>query len=155
MPIRRTYACPDCNHFWEVVLDMSQSDAPSPSCPACDTRDTQQVFKAPGIINSSPHSRAQALTEDILANDYHVADIDRDRRHEAKPKVRYKDQASTVMPSSWTNVGGPDVMNAAIATGRQTRLEFGSGLVVLQANLKSGAQPDLIEVSKKRSPKIW
>ena len=159
MPIRRTYVCPECNHFFEVVLTMDQADDPAPNCPRCAAWDlqheTQQVFKAPGIVNSSPHSRAQALTEDILANDYHVADIDRDRRHEAKPKVRYKDQTSTVMPSTWTNVGGPDVMNAAIATGRQTRLEFGSGLDVLQANLRSGAQPDLIEVSKKRSPKIW
>jgi hypothetical protein len=134
---------------------MSQSDAPSPSCPACDARETQQVFKAPGIVNSSPHSRAQALTEDILANDYHVADINRDRRHEATPKVRYKDQTSTALPSEWSSLGGSNTLNTAIANGRQTRLEFGSGLDVLQANLRSGAQPDLIEISKKRSPKIW
>jgi hypothetical protein len=128
---------------------MSQSDAPSPSCPACDARETQQIFKAPGIVNSSPHSRAQALTEDILANDYQIADVN---RSPSRSNLRYKDQTPTTMPSTW---GGGEMLNTAMAMGRQTRLEFGSGLDVLQANLRSGAQPDLIEVSKRRSPKIW
>jgi hypothetical protein len=46
-------------------------------------------------------------------------------------------------------------LEGAIAAGRQMRLRHGSGLDVLQANLKSGVQKDLIEVSKQRSVKIW
>ena len=155
MPIRRTYGCPECNHLIEVILTMDQVDDPPPSCPECDRREMQQEFKAPGIVNSSPHSRAQALTEDILANDYHVADINRDRRREAKPKVRYKDSTPNQLPSNWNSVAVPDAMATALAVGKQNRLAFGSGLDVLQANLRSGAQADLIEVSKKRSAKIW
>jgi hypothetical protein len=47
-----------------------------------------------------------------------------------------------------------EALEAAVAGGRQTRLKYGSGLDVLQANLKSGAQPDLIELSKRRSPRV-
>jgi hypothetical protein len=46
-----------------------------------------------------------------------------------------------------------EMFEAAVASGRQTRLKYGSGLDVLQANLKSGAQPDLIELSKRKSPR--
>jgi hypothetical protein len=155
MPIRRTYGCPECNHLIEVTLTMDQVDDPPPSCSECDRRDMQQHFKAPGIVNSSPHSRAQKLADDILANDYHVADIERDRRHESRPKVRYKDSSPNELPSNWNSVAVPAAMETALAVGRQNRMAFGSGLDVLQANLKSGAQPDLIEVSKKRSAKIW
>jgi putative FmdB family regulatory protein len=155
MPIRRTYACPECNHFMEVTLSAEQWDDPPPSCPACDEREMQQRFKAPGIVNSSPHSRAQALTEDILANDYHVSDIQRDRHRESRPKVRYKDSTPSQLPSNWNTITAPAAMETALAVGRQNRLEFGSGLDVLQANLRSGAQADLVEVSKKRSAKIW
>jgi putative FmdB family regulatory protein len=154
MPIRRTYACPECNHMLEVTLTMDQVDDPPPECPHCEARDMRQEFRPVASINSSPRARANRLVEDIIANDYHAADFQRDHRRESKPTVRYKDQTITP-PSSWTNVGGPDVLASAIEAGRATRLEFGSGLDVLQANLKSGAQPDLIEVSKRRSPKIW
>ena len=159
MPIRRTYACPECNHFWEITLEMSEADAPPPSCPACDMRDTQQVFKAPGIVNSSPNARANAVVEDIRANDYHVADLQRDHRHESTPtRVRYKDSTASELPSSWgtgLGISAGDAMATALAVGRQNRLEFGSGLEVLQANLRNGTQPDLIEQSKKRSAKLW
>jgi hypothetical protein len=160
MPIRRTYGCPECNTYITVELSMDQVDDPPPSCPECDRREMQQHFVAPGIVNSSPRSRAERLTEDILANDYHVSDIDLDRRgRDRTPKVRYKDQTASVMPSSWgggaVGVNAQEALGTALALGRQNRLEFGSGLDVLQANLKSGAQPDLIEVSKRRSPKIW
>jgi hypothetical protein len=47
------------------------------------------------------------------------------------------------------------VLEGAIAAGRQMRVKHGSGLDVLQANLKSGAQKDLIEISKQRSVKVW
>ena len=156
MPIRRTYICPECNYYWEIELTLDQADAPAPDCPRCIAYDLQttgqQQFKAPGIVNSSPHSRARAVTEDILANDYHVADVN---RSPSRTNLRYKDQ-SPVMPSTWAapTIGGPD-LGAAIAMGRQQRLDFGTGLDVLQANLKSGAQPDLIEASKRKSAKIW
>jgi hypothetical protein len=42
-----------------------------------------------------------------------------------------------------------------MAAGRQTRLKHGSGLDILQANLKSGVEPDLIEVSKRRAMRVW
>lgn len=155
MPIVRTYQCADCFHRIEVTLAAEQWDDPPPSCPECDRREMQQQFKAPGIVNSSPHARAQKLTEDILANDYHVADIDRDRHREARPKVRYKDSTPSQLPSNWNTVTAPAAMETALAVGRQNRLEFGSGLDVLQTNLRNGTQADLIEVSKKRSPKIW
>ena len=162
MPIRRTYACPECNHMWGVVLSMDQSDDPPPSCPACDARETYQDFKPIATVNSSPHARAQALAEDIMANDYHVADIDRDRRREAIPKVRYKDETPNVRPSTWgggapagVSINANASLETAIAMGREIRQKFGSGLDVLQSNLKSGAQQDLIAISKKRSAKIW
>ena len=49
----------------------------------------------------------------------------------------------------------PEVLEKGIALGRQTRQRYGSGLDVLQKNLKSGAQVDLIEASKKRSMRVW
>ena len=154
MPIRRTYACPECNHFWEIELTLDQADTPSPSCPACDAREAQQIFKAPGIVNSSPHSRASAITEDILANDYHVGDVN---RSPSRSKLRYKDQTSTALPSSWgsNNIHAPVSLGQAMEIGRQNRKEFGTGLDMLQSVLKSGAQKDLIEMSKQRSAKIW
>jgi hypothetical protein len=42
-----------------------------------------------------------------------------------------------------------------MALGRQTRREHGDGLDVLQHSLKTGAQPDLIAISKRRSMKVW
>jgi hypothetical protein len=138
-----------------VVLTMDQVDDPPPSCPECDRREMQQHFKAPGIVNSSPHARAQALAEDIAANDYHVSNIWRDRHEGEKPKVNYKAMKDEHLPSQWNSINVAAELKTAIANGRETRLKYGSGLDVLQANLKSGAQPDLIEASKRRSPKIW
>jgi hypothetical protein len=70
--------------------------------------------------------------------------------------VRYKDQTAGVPVSTW----GKDQTNAAleqaIAVGRQSRLRHGSGLDVLQANLASGAEPDLIANSKRNKMiKLW
>jgi hypothetical protein len=75
------------------------------------------------------------------------------RKEGEAPKVRYKDQTSTVAPSSWGIA--QQALEGAIASGRQNRLRHGSGLDVLQANLKSGAEPDLIEASKRRMIKLW
>lgn len=153
MPIRRTYQCGECFVRYEVELPAEHWDAAPPSCPACDARELKQEFR-PIAIGGSVSARANKITEDILEKDYHVSDIQRDRHEGATPKVNFKDQTATVAPSNWTAVGR-EALEMAIANGRQTRLEFGSGLDVLQSNLKSGAQPDLIEVSKRRSARVW
>jgi hypothetical protein len=67
--------------------------------------------------------------------------------------VRYKDTSGTIPASQWT--AAQETLQAAVASGRQTRLKHGSGLDVLQSNLKSGAEPDLIEKSKQRMIKLW
>jgi hypothetical protein len=68
-------------------------------------------------------------------------------------KVTYKDQGTRVAGQQWT--GNREAIEAAAAIGRQTRLKYGSGLDVLQRALKSGDQPDLIALSKKRSMRVW
>jgi putative FmdB family regulatory protein len=151
MPIIRTYACPDCNHMMEVVLTADQWDAEPPECPACAAHEMRQEFK-PVAIGGSVYGRARALAEDIAGNDYHVADMQRDK-YALAPTVRYKDQNDKIAPSEWT--AARQTLETAIANGRQTRLKHGSGLDVLQANLKSGAEPDLIANSRKRAIKVW
>jgi hypothetical protein len=148
MPIVRSYMCGVCAHHLTVTLTAEQWDEPPPECPRCNVvRGMQQDFK-PVAIGGSPQSRARAMADDILANDYHVADIQHEHRREGTPKVRYKDQGPT-SPSVWG--AAQETLMTAVAAGRETRVNFGSGLDVLQANLKSGAQPDLIEISKRRS----
>jgi hypothetical protein len=65
----------------------------------------------------------------------------------------------TALPSWWGVAGwwgfASEALEAAVAIGRQSRLTYGSGLDVLHDNLTSGAQPDLIELSKRRSPRVW
>jgi hypothetical protein len=100
--------------------------------------------------------RAHRLAEDIIANDYGVANVSFDNREGVTPKVRYKDQSATALQSTW----GGQVANAletAIAIGKQTRSESGGmdGLDMLKRNLASGAQPDLIDASKRRAIKVW
>ena len=41
MPIVRTYACPECNHYMRVTLSMEQADDPPPDCPRCNAYDLQ------------------------------------------------------------------------------------------------------------------
>ena len=155
MPIVRTYACVECNHMMEVVLSSADWDAEPPICPRCNAWDLEhpmrQEFK-PVAIGGSTYARARALTEDIAANDYHVADMQRDK-HASTPTVRYKDQSSTVLPSTWQ--AATQTLEAAIASGRDTRLRHGSGLDVLQHNLKTGAEPDRIANSKRQAIKVW
>lgn len=142
------------------MLSSEQWDDPPPSCGACDARETQQVFKPPAI-GGSHRSKAVALAEQIASEDYGVANMSIEGYGGVRNKVRYKDTTPGVAPSSWT---GPDAhqmqlgqgaLEAAIALGRQTRLKYGSGLDILKHNLETGAQPDLIEISKKRSARIW
>jgi hypothetical protein len=153
MPIVRTYQCEECFNRIELTLAAEDWDAPPPECPTCARQPMQQDFK-PFAIGGSISGKAHAIAEDIASNDYHVADIQRERRPEGTPKVRYKDAGST--PAQATNWGATsEALSMAIAAGRETRLNYGSGLDVLQANIKSGVEPDLIELSKRRSIKVF
>ena len=154
MPIMRTYMCGECSHRMEIELPSDQWDAPPPSCDLCDAR-TGQEFKPPAI-GGSVSMRAHRITEDIIAKDYQVADVKFDNREGGKPKVRYKDQSSTQLQSTW----GGQIANAvetAITIGKQNRRENGGfdGLDMLKKSLDSGAQPDLIEASRRRAIKVW
>lgn len=135
----------------EVMLAADEWDVEPPECPACAQRAMRQEFK-PFAIGGSAVSKAAAIAEDIAANDYQVADM-KSRGDGEATKVRYKDQTPAQITSHWA--GAAETIELAIAAGRQTRLEHGSGLDVLHAALKSGAQPDLIEASKRRAIKIW
>jgi hypothetical protein len=155
MPIMRTYMCPDCSHRMEVMLSAEDWNAPPPSCESCDARETRQEFQPPRI-GGSVSMRAHRVAEDIIANDYQVANVQFDNRQGGVPKVRYKDQSATTLQSTW----GGQIANAvetAAAIGKQTRRENGGfdGLDMLKANLASGAQPDLIEASRRRAIKVW
>ena len=149
--IVRTYGCPSRNHVMEVRLRADQWDDEDPVCPKCAER-TQQEFK-PIAIAGSARAKAVKLAEEIAEKDYGVADMKVEGREGEKPKVRYKDMTSAHAPSTW----GVDrtAVSTALAAGRANRLQFGSGLDVLHANLKSGAQPDLIKESKKRAMRVW
>lgn len=156
MPIMRTYFCPECAHQIEVVLTAEQWDAPPPSCEACDAHDMRQEFKPPAI-GGSLRSKAVGIAEDIIANDFNVADIKFDNRQGGKPKVRYKDETPGAIAGAWAQAGQHHaLLEQAVAIGKQTRRETGGdGLDILKRNLASGAQPDLIEASKRRALKVW
>ena len=148
--ILRTFMCGECGHRLEVELRSDQWQEPPPDCPMC-AEQTQQVFKPPAIIGSHI-AKATELAHTIAAEDYQVADLQSPSR--SGRAVRYKDVGPEVIPpSTWT--GGGNQMAQALALGRETRLKYGNGLDVLAANLKSGAQPDLIELSKKRSYRVY
>ena len=153
MPIHRTYMCSDCAHRMEVTLLADQWDAPPPSCEACDAREMNQEFKPPSI-GGSHMSRAAAITESIIANDYGVSNITFDGKG-GQNKVAYKDQSSTLVGSgAWA--GQRAMLEQAISIGKSNRREFGAdGLDILKKNLANGTQPDLIEASKKCSIKVW
>ena len=144
MPIVRTYACPDCGHFLEVTLAMADWDAPPPECPRCAVQ-TRQEF-TPVAIGGSHRARAVKIAEEIAAKDYNVADMNVEGYEGVRNKVRYKDQTSR-NAGNW-GAGGAALQNA-LALGRKTRLEHGSGLDVIKT------MPDLIQESKKRSARIW
>ena len=156
MPIVRSYMCNECGHYMNVTLTAEQWDEPAPNCPRCNAWDfkepMQQDFK-PAAIGGSVRSKAEKLTEDILEKDYHVGDIQRDRHEGVAPKVRYKDQNAPINSSTWGVAR--EALESAIASGRQNRLKHGSGLDVLQQNLKNGTEPDLIELSKRRAMRIY
>jgi hypothetical protein len=153
MPITRTYMCPECASRIEVVLSSDQWDAPPPSCAACDAHDMRQEFAVPAI-GGSLSARAHSIAEDIAANDYNVADMRFQNRQGSVPKVRFKDQSDQQQVSAWATLGD-NPLETAISIGRETRLKYGSGLEILQRNLQSGVQPDLLAASKRRAIKVW
>ena len=146
MPIVRSYMCQTCGHYLNVTLSAEQWNDPAPECPVCAKAQMAQDFKPPGIAGHSARSKAEKLTENILANDYHVGNIHRDRHEGAVPRTSYQ-------TAQWGVAR--EALESAISAGRQTRLKHGSGLDILQQNLKSGAEPDLIEVSKRRAMRIY
>jgi hypothetical protein len=150
MPIVRNYMCPECGAYWTVTLSHDQWNDPPPECERC-ARQAQQEFQ-PFAIGGSDRARAEKITEDILEKDYHVGDIERDHRAESIPKVRYQDQGRPANPATWGAARA--ALESAISVGRDSRKKYGSGLDVLQANLKSGAEPDLIEISKRRALRV-
>lgn len=147
--ILRTYGCETCAHMMTVELRSDQWDQQPPECPQCSNT-THQEF-APPAIGGSLFAKAAKLAEDIVEKDYGIADFKSDGRIEGRPKVRYKDAS----PGTSTWGMHSEALSQAVALGRETRIKHGNGLDILQANLKSGAQPDLIELSKKRSMRVW
>lgn len=144
--------CGECGHRMELTLSAEQWDSPPPSCEACDARETRQEFHPPRI-GGSIGGKARALAEDIIANDYGVANVQFDNREGGTPKVRYKDQTRT-LPSTWQ--GANQLLEQAVAIGRQTRREVGGdGLDILKHSLKTGAQPDLIAASRRKAIRVW
>lgn len=140
----------------EVTLRLDQADDPPPECPRCAAWNLQepmrQEFK-PFAIGGSPAARANAIRDDMLDKEYKVADYkDRDK-YDRTGKTRYKDETPSAVKSQWSAASA--TLNQAIAAGRETRIKFGSGLDILQANLKSGAEPDLIAESKKRLTRVF
>lgn len=154
----RTYQCPECFHRIEVVYTADEWDAPPPSCEACDAHDMQQEFK-PFAIGGSIRAKARGITEDIIANDYQVADLKYDNRQGGTPKVRYKDETPGLPKGAWQ--AAQQTLQQAIDVGRQHRQHRyaagpqGNGLDVLAGALKSGEQPDLIAASKRKAIKVW
>ena len=140
MPIVRTFACPECNHWMEVTLATEQWEDPEPDCPICAAR-TQQEFKPFGITGSVS-ARAHEIAESIVTTDYHAADFQREFRQDGIPKVRYNDETPGTTTSSWTQEQANAAIAEAISIGRGTRIKHGSGLDVLQANLASGCSRD-------------
>lgn len=157
MPIARSFMCQDCGHHLEVILSASEWDSPAPDCPECARRQMAQEFK-PVAIGGSHVGRAAALVEDIMRNDYQVADYKSDGRAGGRGKVRYRDQTEAPTPHqvAAAQAAAAGVLNTAISLGRETRLRHGgNGLDMLHRALRSGDQPDLIEMSKRRSMKVY
>lgn len=149
--ILRTYMCGDCGYRLEAELRSDQWNIEPPDCPQCAAHDMGQEFKPPAIVGSNI-AKATDLAHTIAAEDYHVADLQSPSR--SGREVRYKDQSAEAIPaSSWAAAGAQ--LQQAVAIGRETRLRHGNGLDILQGALKSGAQRDLIEDSKRRSMKVW
>jgi len=151
--ILRTYVCAECNHMMEVELRSDQWDEAAPMCPNCIERHDGfsvgtpmgQEFKPPAIGGSAVGIAAK-MAEHIAEHDYGVADFQSRGEGEAA-KVRYRN-TNPGERSAWN--GQRAALEQAIAIGRENRIRHGSGLEALQHGLRNGAQPDLIELSKRR-----
>jgi hypothetical protein len=146
--------CNDCGTYFSVTLRYDQVDDEPPDCPRCAVV-MQQDFKPVAVhgVKAQDNDAARKRALDIAVNDLGVENINIEAREGSTPKVTYKNQPPTP-PSNWV---GPnvDMLNGAMREGRIMRQQHGSGLDVLAHNLSTGAQPDLIEVSKRRSMKVW
>src|SRR5215475_6789994 len=146
MPIVRSYMCEDCGHALDVTLAAEQWNAEPPECPRCSATPMAQEFR-PIAIGGSNIAKASHIAETIAHEDY-GAELTSD--HTSGPRVRYTDASQP--RSSWQTHNAD--FQRAVTLGRESRRRHGDGLDVLQANLKSGAQPDLIELSKRRSARV-
>lgn len=161
MPIVRSWVCPKCNHYIEMTLTAEQWDIEAPDCPrGCQTMD--QEFTPPAI-GGSAIGKAHAIAEKIAREDYNVTNL-RTSPSRSGPRATYKDEMmgharvndrnwGPDPPSTWGSTGL--AMSQAMAFGKDLRHNFGNGLDVLQATLKSGAQPDLLETSKRMAVQQW
>jgi hypothetical protein len=148
--IIRTYGCEACGHFMEVELRTDQWDQEPPECPRCSEQ-THQEF-APVAITGSNVRRATDIAYNIAERDYGVADMTPNKG--GPPTVRYKDaQVNQSTASTWS--ANQAALEQAVVLGRENRLRYGSGLEALQTSLRNGSQPDLIEMSKRRSIRGW
>jgi hypothetical protein len=147
MPIVRSYFCEKCAHAWNETLSLEQADDPPPACPYCLAA-ARQEFKPVAIAGAAAMSRKAAteMAQTIAAEDYNVADMQVHPKYGVE-NVRYKDT------TNWTGINAD--LASAMAVNREDRIKFGTGLDVLQHNLRTGVQPDLIEASKRRSAKVW
>lgn len=113
-----------------------------------------QEFQPPAIGGSN-RARAVKLAEQIAEQDYGVADMKVEGREGGAVKHRLKDDKRPLTePAKWE--ANRELLETAAALGKDQRLRNGgSGLDVLQSGLKTGDVPDLIEISKRRSMKVW
>jgi hypothetical protein len=112
---------------------------------------SRQEFKPvamSGTAALSDRSKKDGINRatEIATEDMGVADFKVHPKYGVE-NVRYKDAPK------WTGLDAN--MAQAMAVNRQDRINFGTGLEVLQHNLKTGVQPDLIEASKRRSARVW
>lgn len=155
MPIVRSYMCGDCGHMFSEMLSYSQVDQEPPDCPRCSSA-TEQEFKPVAVHGVAAGNREQArkIAEDIATNDYGVQNMNVKPYEGETPKVQYKQDTTNPERSAWVGPGA-ETIAGALREGRAMRQQYGSGLDVLARNLETGAQPDLIELSKRRSMKVW
>jgi hypothetical protein len=132
-----------------VDLTAEQWNIDPPDCPACEAATHQEFF--PPAIGGGTYGKARALAETIASEDYNVADMPTSA---SRGQVRYKDSTDSVLASSWGQQAQGQLAQA-ISLGRETRLRHGNGLDVLKGALDSGAQPDLIKESRRRSIKVY
>jgi len=137
--------CGDCANVIEVTLSLAQADEPPPICPVCRGRPPMQQDFKPVALGGSNRAKAVKLAENIAEKDYNVADMNIEGKEGVRNKVRYKDQAPT--GTSWG--ASSEALMQAVALGRETRMQHGSGLDIIKS------MPDMIELSKRRSMRVW